>query len=433
MQNTEAEAALLGALINDNGAFAQIGDVVRADDFSVMENRMLFGAIAGMLRAGQPCDPVTLTDKLRGTDELRHLPSGYLMALVQDGYAVSQAPHYANIVREHADRRRLVAAAQQVIANAQTEDSEQLRSRLSGSLSAIEHHITGARSFAECIESAKVRMHTAAQRRASGGTIGVPTGIPALDRFVCGFGDGQVWVIAARPGTGKSAFLAQMAAHAATRGLPGLIVSLEMGGDEIAIRSIARFAQLDVGELFRGYRETVTSCIATANQLANLPLWIDTNTRTLDGIIARIQAMKARHGIKWAAIDHIGLIAQRGNISRNDHIGQITGAMKHLSLTTGLPIILISQMSRAAEKEDRKPMLSDLRDSGNVEQDADGVIFMHRSMQADKKHTRVEFGILKNRNGPAGLWLKEFIQFDGATQTFKEILLQVVSDRGTDL
>jgi replicative DNA helicase len=165
----------------------------------------------------------------------------------------------------------------------------------------------------------------------------------------------------------------------------------------------------------------VEGAIETAARMGDLPLWIDTETYGLNQILAQIAMHKHRHGIQWAAIDHVGLIQTERFNSRNDQIGHITAAIKRCAKQLGIPIIALFQLSRASEKDGRKPGLHDLRDSGNIEQDLDVAIFLHVDAKDRGAPTRrVELGILKNRSGRSS-WLSEWFEFDGAVQTFREI------------
>lgn len=421
----EAEANVLGALLVDNRVLAEIGDVLTAGDFYRADHQALFAEIGAMVNAGLRCDFVTLSERLRGAGQLDAAGGmAYLADLALNTHTAANVTAHAKIIRDHSDRRRVIAAASQVMEAAYgRETPDELKARLSQALTQLE---TGngqkVESWAEALEAAAKRMKAAQERRKAGGMVGVPFGLPALDHMTGGLPDGALVVLAARPGTGKSALLKQIGVNAARRGLAGLIVSREMNADELAIREMATAAQVNVAKLFRGYDAEMQAAFeATANQ-HGLPLYVDSATMTLDGIVARISSMKLRHNIAWAAVDHIGLIRTPRFNSRNDQIGEITATLKALALRLRIPILALSQMNRQAEKDGRRPQLMDLRDSGNTEQDADMVVFLHRdSNDQTLKRVPIAIGVLKQRHGRSPFWLDSKIEFDGETQTFHEV------------
>jgi replicative DNA helicase len=194
-----------------------------------------------------------------------------------------------------------------------------------------------------------------------------------------------------------------------------------MGAEELMIRGLAAYTGKNVGRMFHGYDEEVSAAVTAAEKMGDLPLWLDADTSDVDSILAQIAVMKHRNGIRWAAVDHVGLVQTRQFNTRNDQIGHITGRLKQAAKRLQIPIIALFQLSRLSEKENRPPGLHDLRDSGNIEQDLDVAIFLHVDAdQRDKPQRRVHVGVLKNRSGRSG-WLKEEFRFDGTTQTFREV------------
>lgn len=420
----EAEQSLLGGLLLDNRPWHELGGRLAEEDFYTRDHRLIWRAIGELLRQERPADFVTVSEHLRQRgllDEAGGL--AYLGTLSADTPGAANALAYAAIVRERALQRALIAAGQDIAAlgyDPAGRDADQLLDEAQARLARIARtRQARARSFAEIIDVADRAISEARRKREAGIDAGVPSGIPCLDARTGGWQPDSLIVIAARPGLGKTALLNQIAVHAARRGHGGLICSLEMGPETLGIRAMASAAAVNVTALLRGYREPHEVAALKAVELALLPLHVDTDTYSLGGICAQISEYRRVHGIRWAAVDHIGLVEAEGFHSRNEQIGAITRSLKKLAKRLQIPIIALSQLNRGVEKDRRRPTLADLRDSGNIEQDADACLFLHSETEDNQPVIGVQFGLLKNRGGRKG-WIERGVRFNGATQTFHE-------------
>lgn len=257
--------------------------------------------------------------------------------------------------------------------------------------------------------------------RASEGETGLLTGIGCIDRQTGGLQDGRTLVIAARTGAGKTALANQISMNVASRKVPVGICSLEMGVSELTLRSIAYTCHASLSGLFRADHDALGYMSNGIKQkgISDWPVHFNTEEYRLDKIINQITVWVRRDKIKMAVVDHIGLVEVPGAKSANERLSEVTRAMKKLSKRLNIPLILVSQLNRANDKEKRRPKLSDLRDSGSIEQDADMVILLNKVLDNNDYYVRHEIDIAKNRQGPVGM-VSELITFDGVTQTFTE-------------
>lgn len=415
--------SVLGALMTKQDMAASIFAAVSARDFYRADHRTLASAIQTLHETHKPHDYVSVTEKLRDSGELENVGGAQsVMTLALNCYSTANAEHYAKIVREKAKRREVIALCHDVSDAAYRSDGDDLTGMLSDGVERLlKSSGSASRKFVELWGPTETYIKLARERRKAGGHLGVTTGLPGLDRVTGGIYGGRVYGIAARPATGKTALLNQIAFHAARRGQPGLVCSLEMGGEELMIRALSAASGRNVSRIFHGHQEESDAAIEASVEMGDLPLWLDTDTYSIDGILGQIASHKHKHGITWAAIDHVGLIETERFNSRNDQIGHITRRLKQTAKSLQLPIIALFQLSRNSEKESRRPGLHDLRDSGNIEQDLDVAMFLHVApSDRDALIKPVEIGVLKNRNGPS-VWLGDKFQFDGAIQTFSEL------------
>lgn len=257
----------------------------------------------------------------------------------------------------------------------------------------------------------------------AGGKLGLTFGLPTVDHILGGLHGPRLMILAARPSCGKTAVLNQFALRNAARGSGGMIFSLEMGRDELVVRGMALAGDVVLSRLLRGTASAAEVSQATdaMTKLGDIPLWIDTDTYNLDAISARATVAKARHGIGWIAVDHMGLVETPRMPSRNEQMGLISRSLKQLAKRLDIPVIAVSQLNRACDTDNRRPGLADLRDSGNIEQDADIVMMLHCDKDDRSKNKRpISIGFPKNRVGPA-VWPDADFEFDALTQRFREL------------
>lgn len=420
----EAEQSVLGGLLLDNAAWHDVAAILRADDFYTHDHALLFRAIGELAGQGKPCDFVTLSEHLRRAEKLEEAGGiAYLGTLAADTPSAANVRAYAATVRDYAQLRALIAAGADIAAlgwQPQGRSSERLLEEAETVLARIVRtRQAPARSMAQVIDAADRAISAAARRREAGRDSGIPSGIACLDARTGGWQPDTLVVIAARPGLGKTALLNQIAVHAARRGHPGLVCSLEMSAEALGLRAMATAARVNVSALQRGHRQEYEQAAARAVELAGLPLWVDTESYALSAICAQISEYRRRERIAWAAVDHIGLVEADGWHSRNDQLGHITRTLKKLAKRLQIPVLALSQLSRAVERERRRPVLADLRDSGNIEQDADLCLFLHSEAEDSQVVVPMQLGLLKNRAGRKG-WIGLPLLFDGAVQEFRE-------------
>lgn len=421
--DTEAEQNVLGAVFLENGTYYAAAALIGAADFYRDDHRVLWSAQTALAKAGKAIDYSTVVSWLRDRGELEAAGGmQYVGTLANDTPSAANVVAYAERVREMSQRRRVLQYAWRLAEQAYTTPAEELVGEIStGVTSLLSTASSTSKRFMDAVNAAELSIRTARARREAGGSVGAPTGLADLDRITGGFSGPRLILMAARPKCGKSALLNQFGLHAARNDWPGLIVSLELGADELAMRALANAGQLNVTKLHRGYDGMLDSAAEVAANVGDIPLWFDTETTKLESIIAQIALHKHKHGIRWAAVDHIGLIrtSQRFN-SANDRLGHISWSLKELAKRLDMPIVALSQLSRKCDAENRRPRPDDLRDSGNIEQDADMVIMLHTPVnEREAKVKPVHIGVPANRIGPS-LWLDTPYQFEGATQTFRE-------------
>jgi replicative DNA helicase len=257
----------------------------------------------------------------------------------------------------------------------------------------------------------------------SEGGSGIMTGFKCIDRQTGGLQTKRTMVIAARTGVGKTALTNQIALSMARNGTSVGVCSLEMGDDELGFRAIAHATKASLGGLYRAedYALEDMSKGMAVTKLADWPLHFNVDEYRLSDISNQIRLWVKRDGVQVVVVDHIGLVEVPAATSANERLGMVTRQMKKLSKDLDIPIILVSQLNRGNEKENRRPRLSDLRDSGSIEQDADMVLLMHKLVDENGAYVAHDFNMAKNRQGPTGP-LDARITFNGTTQTFSEEL-----------
>lgn len=415
---TQAEQAIVGGCVIDNAAYWKIASIVRASDFANAFCRQAYTAIERASSAGDQFDVVTLCENF-------DLDLADLASIVNETPGAANIATYARIVRNESIMRSAIAevsAARERLVDGDAGAIPELQSRLEA-LNRTEKPSTNFHDALiaglDNIEAAQI----AAQSKNR--MVGAPTGVANIDDRLRGLSGGKLIILAARPSLGKTALALQAAQSAALEGYPVGILSLEMGADEIAIRSFAHQFSVNNTALAFGDREAVANLTnrlkadpEKMERIKNLPVYIDEDSFSIAGIVSRITEWKRKHDIKLAVVDHLQLVEVEKGFNRNDGLGEITRQLKILAKRLDIPVVLLCQLNRNVEREQRAPRLSDLRDSGNIEQDADIVISLHGSLEPNPQGAReVEIDFLKLRGGlvgPAGTAI-----FNGPTQTFK--------------
>jgi replicative DNA helicase len=419
-QNLAAEAALLGAMLLDPDTIDDVELVVTPDDFYRDDHAEVARLMLAMRAQGRRTDTVSVHEELERRKARR--PDGddwpdFLCGLLAAVPHVANAVYHAQIVRQKAVARALIEAANATIKDAYGTDfdSDEMTERAASRIYAIEERGASANlsePIGVGVDEADERM----ERRTDGEMSGVPTGLTDLDDWLDGLQPGNLIVLAARPSVGKSLLALQFARHAAMEtGVGAVFFSLEMPRRDLAARAITSVSRVDsrrarAGEL--SYQERAAWKAACAKLKACDRLFInDVRGRlTPERILAEGRRMQRRHGVGLIVIDYLQLMDPPADLERraprHEQVGAISRRLAMASKALDMPILLLSQLNRESEKrEDRTPRMSDLRESGAIEQDADVVLLMHRPGMHDPATpaTKLDLIVAKNRNGPQGL------------------------------
>ena len=383
-------------------------------DFYRPSHAQIFEAITDLYGRGEPADVVTVAEQLRRAGSLDDAGgTSALVSLQSNTPAISSAARYASIVEEHALLRRLIGVSQEIseLAYALPEDVTDAVDRAEAMVFEVAQRRT-TDSVAPLQELLSQSLDRLEELFGRGETItGVATGFDVLDQQLAGLQKSNLIVVGARPSVGKTAFALNIATNAAVRGTPVLFFSLEMSHLELAQRILCAEAMVDASRMRNGQlKETDWSKVSRAiGRIGDAPLHIDDNPNvTIMDIRARARRMKSRGGLGLVVVDYLQLMTGRNSAeSRQVEISEISRGLKILARELDIPVIALSQLSRNLEaRQDKRPMLSDLRESGAIEQDADVVMFLYRDEVYNKdvpdNAGKAEVIVAKHRNGPVG-------------------------------
>jgi replicative DNA helicase len=419
--SAELEQSVLGGLLLDNRAWDSAGDLLTEADFYRYEHRLIFGAIGTLINASKPADVITVFEQLQSegkADDCGGL--AYLNALAQSVPGAANVRRYAEIVRRHSVRRALIASLDEASALAWSHDDVATTiDRVETLMAQLERKQVrkAPRLLGEILVE---RLDRVSDLHSGAIVSGWLCGIPALDRLLGGFKPGLVYLLGARPSVGKTSFATHLAIVLAQQGLSILMLSQEMSEGEIADRAISTMGGIDYGALQSGKLNDVEwSQLTEAAEMGRpLPLHIDDQAALrLSDIKAKARMVK---GLKVLVIDYLQLSASTGEHSnRNGEIEEISRGLKALAKDMGIAVLVLSQLNREVEKRaNKRPNLSDLRDSGAIEQDADVVMFLWPVREFEGEGRRIlGLDVAKNRQGKKG----EFgLDFFGAFQRWRE-------------
>ncbi|MDE2004738.1 MAG: replicative DNA helicase, partial [Betaproteobacteria bacterium] len=389
----EAEQSVLGGLLLDNEAADRIGDVVAADDFYSDAHRVIHRHILQLIGEGKPADVVTVSEALASTQKLDYVGGlAYLGALAQNIPTAANVRHYANIVRERSILRQLAATASEIAESAFHPLGRNAKAVLDEAeakvLHIAEQGARGARNFQQIgtlLASVVERIETLYNRDDPSDVTGVPTGFSDLDRMTSGFQPGDLVVVAGRPSMGKTSLALNIGENVAlTTGMPVAVFSMEMGATQLAMRMIGSVGRLDQHKLRTGRLapEDWDKLSAALGRLNEAPILID-ETPALNAIEVRSRArrlMKQYGKLGLVIVDYLQLMqASTQGENRATEISEISRAMKSLAKELQVPVVALSQLNRSLEQRpNKRPVMSDLRESGAIEQDADLILFIYR-------------------------------------------------------
>jgi replicative DNA helicase len=407
-----AEQAVLGAMLLSKDAIADVVESLKADDFYRPAHGTIYAAILDLYGRGEPADAVMVAGELTRSGEIARIGgAGYLHTLVSSVPTAANASYYARIVSERAVLRRMVTAGTRIVQMGYAGEGEV--DDLVDRAQAEVYELTSGRSSEDYLPLRDIFDGTINEIEAiaahNGQMVGVPTGFADLDALTNGLHGGQLVILAARPAIGKSTLGLDLARAASIRnGLTSVIFSLEMARNEIVMRLVSAEAQIPLQHMRSGTMSDADwqKMARKSGQIVDAPLFIDDSPNmSMMEIRAKCRRLKQQHNLRLVIVDYLQLMSSGKKVeSRQQEVAEFSRALKLLAKELEVPVIAISQLNRGPEqRQDKKPLMSDLRESGSLEQDADVVILLHREDAYEKESPRAgeaDFIVAKHRNGP---------------------------------
>jgi replicative DNA helicase len=433
-QSVEAEQSVLGGLLLDNQSWDRIADILTADDFYRREHRLAFNAIAALCEESSPADVVTVSEWLERSGELEHAGGlAYLGSLANNTPSAANIVAYAAIVRENSVMRELVRAAGEIGSAAYTPEGRSANELLDFAekrimdISEKGHRRGDFQPLNTLLSKAVDRIDTLFRSKSS--ITGVATGYTDLDEMTSGLQPSDLVIIAGRPSMGKTSLAMNIAENAAVGNkIPVAVFSMEMPGTQLALRMMASLGRINAHRVRTGKLDDddwprLTSAVSLLNEA---PIFIDDSPGlTPMELRARARRLKRENGLGMIIVDYLQLMqsTERNEENRATEISNITRALKGLAKELDVPVIAMSQLNRSVEsRTDKKPVMSDLRESGAIEQDADVILFIYRDEVYNKDSPvkgTADIIIAKQRNGPIGevrlTFLGEYTRFENYT------------------
>lgn len=415
----EAESSVLGGLLLDNNAWDRVGDLLKEGDFYRYEHQAIYAAIGALINASKPADVITVFEQLKNQGKAQEMGGlTYLNSLAQYVPSATNIRRYAEIVRERAILRKLVTASDEISTNAfnpQGKTVERILDEAEAKIFAIGEEGSRNKQGFQSLDNLVIDLLDKVQEMADNpaDVTGVPTGFADLDRMTSGLQAGDMIVLAARPSMGKTSFAVNIAEHVAlNEGLPVAIFSMEMGAAQLAVRIVGSIGRVNQGNLRSGKLtdDEWPRLTEAIERLRTVSLHIDETPGLSPGELRANARRLARQCGKLGLIvvDYLQLMSGSGSAASSDNrateLGEISRGLKMLAKELQCPVIALSQLNRSVEQRtDKRPMMSDLRESGAIEQDADIIMFIYRDdyYNKDSKEPNVaEVIIGKQRNGP---------------------------------
>lgn len=421
-QSLEAEMALLGAMIFDGAVIGEIVEVVRPEMFYRGSHRAIFEALQDLYLTQRATDPVIVLDELRKRGRLEEAGGAdYIAELIAMVPTAANAAHYAQIVRDKALLRNLIGTCRNIIAEATQvhEDTDQILDRAQADIFGVVAKRGGGK-----VESIRDVLHETIQKIGSfrdrkDRCLGIPTSYYQMDEMTSGLQASQLYIVAARPSVGKTSLAMCIAERVAVeQGKGVLLFSLEMSAEMISQQMLCSRARVNAHNLRRGIlkEEDYQRIVVTAGRLAEAPFFIDDSSDL--GILelrSRARRLKAEHDIQLVIVDYLQFVHARvgRNDSREREVAFVSSQLKALAKELEIPVLVLAQLNRNPEgRDDKKPRLADLRESGAIEQDADVVLLLSRDVVGDATSSRsgvCDVVVAKNRTGPTGEFQLAFI------------------------
>ena len=430
----EAESSVLGGLLLDNAAWDRVSDLLADSDFYRYEHRLIYASIGALINASKPADVITVFEQLQSQGKAEEVGGlQYLNSLAQYVPSAGNIRRYAEIVRERSILRKLVSASDEIATNAfnpQGRPVAEIVDEAEQKIFSIGEQGSRLKQGFQAMDSLVVQLLDRVQEMADNpnDVTGVPTGFYDLDRLTAGFQAGDLIVLAARPSMGKTALAINIAEHVALHeGLPVAVFSMEMGAAQLAVRIVGSIGRIDQSHLRTGKLtdEEWPRLTEAIEKLRNISLHIDeTAGLTSSELRANARRLARQCGqLGLIVIDYLQLMSGSASSDENraTELGEISRGLKMLAKELKCPVLALSQLNRSVEtRPDKRPMMSDLRESGAIEQDADIIMFIYRddyyTKEASKEPGVAEVIIAKQRNGPTGVvklaFLKPITKFE---------------------
>jgi replicative DNA helicase len=426
----EGEQSVLGGLLLDNSAWDRAGDLLVESDFYRFEHRLIYAAIAGLISTSKPADVITVFEQLQGLGKAEECGGlVYLNALAQSVPSAANLRRYAEIVRERAVLRKLIAASDEIATaafNPQGRQVDQILDEAEGKIFRIGEEGSKSKQGFASMDQLVVQLIDRVNELHENGAeevTGVRTGFFDLDRMTAGLQPGDLIILAARPSMGKTALALNIGEHVAvSEGLPVVVFSMEMGASQLALRMVGSLGRIDQSHLRTGKLDDDEwgRLSEAVERLGKVSMYIDESAALSPTELrarARRQARQCGQ-LGLIVVDYLQLMSGSGSVSEENRatvIGEISRGLKSLAKELRCPVIALSQLNRSVEsRTDKRPMMSDLRESGAIEQDADVIMFIYRdeyyTKDACKEPGVSEIIIAKQRNGPTGMVKLAFIK-----------------------
>ncbi len=429
--SVEAEQSLLGGLMLDQRAWDQVADVLRVEDLYRADHRLIFSAVADLVERNQPPDAVTVSEHLQRNGQLEAaggLP--YLARLVEDTPSAANIRAYATIVRERAMLRQLIQIGGDIAASANSSGGLTVDEIVDHAEQRVFEIADGGQRRGSGFVSLKTILPQTIDRldmlsHSTSDITGVSTGFTELDKMTSGFQPGELIIIAGRPSMGKTTLAINIAENAAIgKQVPAGIFSMEMSAEQLSFRMLSSIGRISQSRLRNGKLsdEDWPRVDSAVSMMSNAPIFIDDGgALTPTDVRSRARRLKREHGLGLIVVDYLQLMQVSGTTeNRATEISEISRSLKALAKELHVPVVALSQLNRSVEqRNDKKPVMSDLRESGALEQDADVILFIYREEVYDKETPRkgvADIIIAKQRNGPVGefhlTFLGEFTKFE---------------------
>ena len=433
--SVDAERSLLGSVLVNNENYYRIVEFLRPEDFYLDSHRVIFRNMTGLMENSRAIDLITLQDELLRDASLESAGGiGYLSGLLEGIPYLTNIEHYIDIVRDKSLLRQMINSASKVISECfdQAEPADAILDQAEQALFNLSEHRTksgfvSVRDMEEDTQKLLTKLYEDKEM-----ITGVATGFTDLDRMTSGFQPGDLVILAARPSMGKTALALNVAQYVALKkGLPVGIFSLEMSKQQLLMRFLCAESLVDAHKVRTGYigKDDFRQLIDALASVTRAPLYIDdSSSLTIMEMRAKARRLKAEHGLSLLIVDYLQLMSGYGRVeNRVQEISGISRGLKALAKELEVPVVALSQLSRAPEQRqgDHRPQLSDLRESGSIEQDADVVLFIYREevyKRDEENEGKADLIISKQRNGPIGnvklAFLKQYTKFETLLESY---------------